>query len=99
MQVRTGREITWTLWALAHYESPDAQWTNAAGEAWSIERLLKMQADEPVTSGACGGCHGLFALAYARNLKLDTGESLRGDNTAPDATPASRQEPLGHFAL
>ena len=78
MQVRTGREITWTLWALAHYESPDAQWTNATGEAWSIERLLKMQVDEPVTSGACGGCHGLFALAYARNLKLDTGESLRG---------------------
>lgn len=78
MQVRTGREITWTLWALAHYESPDAQWINAAGEAWSIERLLKMQVDEPVTSGACGGCHGLFALAYARNLKIASGEPLRG---------------------
>jgi hypothetical protein len=78
MQVRTGREITWTLWALAHYEPSDAQWINARGEAWSIERLLKMQVDEPVTSGACGGCHGLFALAYARNLRSETGQPLTG---------------------
>ncbi len=78
MQVHTGVEITWTLWTLAHYEEPDAQWFNAAGEPWSIERLVKMQVDEPVTSGACGGCHGLFALAYARNMYLSTGKPLRG---------------------
>ena len=78
MQVHTGVEITWTLWTLAHYEEPDAQWFNAAGEPWSIERLVKMQIDEPVTSGACGGCHGLFALAYARNMYLSTGKPLRG---------------------
>jgi hypothetical protein len=78
MQVHAGVEITWTLWALAHYEEPDAQWFNAAGEPWSIERLVKMQIDEPVTSGACGGCHGLFALAYARNMYISTGKPLRG---------------------
>lgn len=78
MQVHTGVEITWTLWALAHYEEPDAKWFNAAGEPWSIERLVKMQVDEPVTSGACGGCHGLFVLAYARNMYLSTGKPLRG---------------------
>jgi hypothetical protein len=78
MQVHGGVEITWTLWALAHYEEPDAQWFNAAGEPWSIERLVKMQVDEQVTSGACGGCHGLFALAYARNMYLSTGKKLRG---------------------
>jgi hypothetical protein len=78
MQVHAGVEITWTLWALAHYEEPDAQWFNAAGEPWSIERLVKMQVDEPVTSGACGGCHGLFALAYARNMYISTGKPLRG---------------------
>ena len=78
MQVHTGVEITWTLWTLAHYEEPDAKWFNAAGEPWSIERLVKMQIDEPVTSGACGGCHGLFALAYARNMYLSTGMPLRG---------------------
>ncbi|MFN0055486.1 MAG: hypothetical protein ACKV0T_25345 [Planctomycetales bacterium] len=78
MQVREGVEITWTLWTLAHYEEPDAQWFNAAGEPWSIERLMRLQINEPVTSGACGGCHGLFALAYARNMYLSTGKPLRG---------------------
>lgn len=78
MQVHEGVEITWTLWALAHYEEPDAQWFNAAGEPWSIERLVRLQINEPVTSGACGGCHGLFALAYARNMYLSTGKPLRG---------------------
>ncbi len=78
MQVHEGVEITWTLWTLAHYEDPDAHWFNAAGEPWSIERLVRLQIDEPVTSGACGGCHGLFALAYARNMYLSTGKPLRG---------------------
>ena len=78
MQVRQGPEITWTLWALAHYEEPDAQWYNSAGEAWSIERLVKMQVDEQVIRGACGGCHGLFALCYARNIYLTQGHQLRG---------------------
>lgn len=78
MQVQEGPEITWTLWALSHYESPDAEWTNAVGEPWSIERLVRIQTAEQVTTGACGGCHGLFALAYARNKYLATGQPLRG---------------------
>ena len=78
MQVHTGVEITWTLWALAHYLDSDDKWFNAAGEPWSIERLVKMQVDEPVTSGACGGCHGLFALCYARNLSMQPNKPLRG---------------------
>jgi hypothetical protein len=40
--------------------------------------LVKLQVDEPVTSGACGGCHGLYALAYARNMYISTGKPLRG---------------------
>lgn len=82
MQVHTGVEITWTLWTLAHYEEPNAQWFNAAGEPWSIERLVKMQIDEPVTSGACGGCHGLFALAYARNMYLSWERERTGKTPA-----------------
>jgi hypothetical protein len=78
MQVRQGPEITWTLWALAHYEESDAQWRNNAGEPWSIERLVKLQVDERVTNSACGGCHGMFALCYARNLYFTTGRPLTG---------------------
>jgi hypothetical protein len=78
MQVRQGPEITWTLWALAHYEDSDAQWRNNANEPWSIERLVKLQVDERVTNSACGGCHGMFALCYARNLYFTTGKPLTG---------------------
>lgn len=78
MQVREGPEITWTLWAVSHYEDPEAQWINSAGEPWSIERMVQLQVKEAVTSGACGGTHGLFALSYARNMYFSTGKSLRG---------------------
>lgn len=78
MQVREGPEITWTLWALSHYEEPDAQWFNSAGEPWSIERLMRLQVDEVVTNAACGGTHGMFALSYARNMYISTGKPLRG---------------------
>lgn len=78
MNVKAKGEITWTLWALAHYEHPDSHWINAQGEPWSVERLVKIQVDEPVTRGPCGGTHGLFVLAYARNQYLHTGRPLRG---------------------
>jgi len=78
MQVKEGPEITWTLWALTHYLPPDAQWLNAAGEPWSIERMVQIQIRESVLTSACGGTHGLFALSYARNKYIATRKPLRG---------------------
>lgn len=79
MEVNANEEITWTLWALAHYLPVDAQWQNQYGENWSIERLVDIQTREPVNSGACGGTHGLFALSYARNKYLHSSNGqLRG---------------------
>lgn len=78
MQVREGPEVTWTLWALTHYLEPDAEWVNSAGEQWSIERMVQVETRQSVLSGACGGTHGLFALAYARNKHLRNGNVLRG---------------------
>lgn len=78
MDITQGPEVTWTLWALSHYLPTDAQWHNRYGEAWSIERMVLMQTRESVISAPCGGTHGLFALAYARNKHLATGGSLRG---------------------
>jgi len=71
-------EITWTLWALAHYLEPDATWTNKYGQTWSIERLVAVQNQQQLSRSACGGTHGLFALAYARNQYLKTKRPLRG---------------------
>jgi len=78
MEVNNREEITWTLWALAYYLDPDSEWVNQHGEPWSIERLVRIQMSKPVTRAACGGLHGLFAIASARNAHLQSGESLRG---------------------
>lgn len=78
MQLREGPEVTWTLWALSHYLPPDAEWINAYGEPWSIERMVQIQTHESVLNAACGGTHGLFVLAYARNRYIATRKPLRG---------------------
>ena len=72
-------EITWTLWALSHYLPPEARWMNAAGEPWSIERLVQIQTSEDPDDAACGGTHGLYALTYARNRYRDANKGqVRG---------------------
>ena len=77
-EVNDREEVTWVFWFLAHYLESDAQWTNKDGEPWSMERLVQVEMGKTVTAGACGGCHGLFALAYARNGFLATGRTLYG---------------------
>ena len=76
--VNTKDEPTWTLWALSRYLPADATWRNTSGENWSIERLVSIQTAKPLKGTACGGTHGLFALAHARNVYLRTGKPLRG---------------------
>lgn len=71
-------EPTWTLWALSRYLPPSATWRNAEGELWSIERLVQIQTAKPMRGAPCGGTHGLFALAHARNVYLRQGKPLRG---------------------
>ena len=71
-------EPTWTLWALSRYLPPDASWRTTYGETWSIERLVTVQTAKPLQGTACGGTHGMFALAHARNVYLRTGKPLRG---------------------
>ncbi len=78
MTVNDREEITWTLWALSHYIHCDSRWKNKESENWSIEKLVQIQTRDTVVDAACGGTHGLFALAYARNRYLETGRPLRG---------------------
>ena len=76
--ISTKDEPTWTLWALSRYLAADAAWSNFAGDSWSIERLVSIQTAKALQGSACGGTHGLFALAHARNVYLRTGQPLRG---------------------
>lgn len=84
LMVNSNEEISWTLWFLTHYLEPDATWTNYNGERWGMEKLVSMQIGQNVTTAPCGGTHGLFALAYARNSYLQkhgrvTGTWLQAD--------------------
>jgi len=78
MVVNDIEEQTWTLWALSKYLPSDAAWTNNEGEHWSIERLVEKQSHANFNKAACGGTHGLFALAHARKHHLDAGNELTG---------------------
>ena len=71
-------EVTWTLWAFSVYLDSEAAWTNARGERWSMERLVREETNSVVEKHACGGTHGLYALASARNARLQGGHHLRG---------------------
>lgn len=78
MTVTARDEPTWTLWALSRYLPSTASWRSSAGEPWSIEKLVQIQTAKPMRGAPCGGTHGLFALAHARNVYLRGGKRLRG---------------------
>ncbi len=78
MAVNSHVEITWTLWFLTHYVDQDEEWLNADDEPWSMERLVRMQVKDSPYDSPCGGTHGMFALAYARNSYLKKHGQLRG---------------------
>lgn len=103
--VNDREEITWTLWALSRYLPVDTEWFSAAGEPWSIERLVQIQTYANPNDAACGGTHGLFALSLARNSYLATGQPLRGIWLEADqkikrfiAKAKSLQNPDGTFS-
>ena len=63
--IRPGQEATWTLMALSAWLPPDATWTSRAGETWTTERVVRMEAGADIISAACGGTHRLYGLAAA----------------------------------
>jgi len=63
--IRPGQEATWTLMALSAWLPPDASWTSRDGEAWTTERVVRMEAQADIVTAACGGTHRLYGLAAA----------------------------------
>jgi hypothetical protein len=101
----TDVEMTWTLWALAHYLEPSAQWVNKNGEHWSMEELVRVELRNTIYDGPCGGTHSLFAIAYARNAYLQSKQPLRGTWLEADqkiqrfiAEARALQNPDGSFS-
>lgn len=77
-EVNTDEEITWTLWAFSRYLPWNTEWISKKGEQWSIETLVRVQMQSEPTKSACGGTHGLFALASAVNSYAKDQKQLRG---------------------
>lgn len=78
MDVRDGKEASWTLMALSTYLEPTQEWETRDGSKWSLERLVAMEAgadlsDEAarnqIHGTACGGSHRLIGLTYALNQR------------------------------
>jgi hypothetical protein len=63
--IRPGQEATWTLMALAAYLPPDTAWKAADGTAWTVEKVVRMEAGADLSTSACGGAHRLAGLALA----------------------------------
>ena len=78
MNVNSLEEITWTLWFLTRYLDQDEEWINNKNEPWSMERLVRMQVKDSPYDSPCGGTHGMFALAFARNAYMKKHGQLRG---------------------
>ena len=107
--LRPGQEATWTLMALAAYLPPDASWRASDGTAWTIERVVQMEADADLSTSACGGAHRLAGLALAlaahRAAQASPGAPLAGGwadaaERLADAIDRARrfQQPDGSFS-
>ncbi|MDG2015368.1 MAG: hypothetical protein P8J33_17815 [Pirellulaceae bacterium] len=75
---RSDSELTFKLLGLSHYLQSDKVWENAAGEEWSLERLVKEELAQPVDDGACGGTHRLMAISYALAQRRAEGKPIDG---------------------
>ncbi|MEZ6095823.1 MAG: hypothetical protein R3C03_16600 [Pirellulaceae bacterium] len=102
---RSNTELTFKLIGLSIYLPPEATWRNEQGEAWSMERLIREEASEAITTGACGGTHRLMALSHAVASSIVNGQELQGQWLRADAIVQSNigrilqlQNPDGSFS-
>jgi len=78
MTANTNEEISWTLWFLTQYIDQDTSWTNQSGQQWSMAGLVRLQNQDSVVNAPCGGSHGLYAIAFARNAYVKQHGRLGG---------------------
>jgi hypothetical protein len=99
------REYSWTLISLTAYLPTDATWTASDGQEWSIEKLVEIEAEQDLSTSACGGTHRLDALTLALNRRLAQGGKIEGvwkaaEDKIQNAIQSARryQNPDGSFS-
>jgi hypothetical protein len=66
--------------ALAAYLPTDASWTAGDGSQWTVERVVRMEAEADIFSAACGGAHRLYGLAAAVAARRRSGLPIGHDS-------------------
>lgn len=73
------KEYSWTLMCLANYRPTDYTWTAVDGETWSLDRIIKWEAEQDLRTSACGGTHRMVGVVVAYNKRLaEKGEMTGG---------------------
>jgi hypothetical protein len=100
------QEYSWTLIGLTTYLPTDHTWTASDGKQWSIEQLVRIEAEHDLHSSACGGSHRLIGMTMALNRHLEQGGKIEGgwklaDQRIQDAIKTARafQNPDGSFSI
>ncbi len=78
------REYSWTLIVLTAYLPTSARWNALDGREWSVEELVRIEAEQDIATAACGGTHRLGGLAIALNQHLSQGGKVAGVWKAAD---------------
>ena len=61
----TFREYSWTLIALTNFFPQDQNWQASDGNTWTLEPLVRFEAQQDLSNSPCGGMHRLMGLAHA----------------------------------
>ena len=59
------KEYSWTLIALTNFFPNEQQWQASDGNTWTLEPLVRFEAQQDLSESACGGMHRLMGLAHA----------------------------------
>lgn len=59
------KEYSWTLIALTNFFPNEVFWQASDGNNWTLEPLVRFEAQQDLSESACGGMHRLMGLAHA----------------------------------
>ena len=59
------QEYSWTLIALTNLFPQEQEWKASDGNIWTLEPLVRYEAQQDLSESPCGGMHRLMGLAHA----------------------------------
>ncbi len=90
------KEYSWTLIALTNFFPNEQEWQASDGLTWTLEPLVRFEAEQDLSASACGGMHRLMGLAHAvryrKRLKgLFDGGWLMAKNVVEKSVDSTRK--------